>query len=169
MVVAFLQNQWFKNPERMQGIRSREPWLSAPRHKWNATWLFFGCLTGRRLQQVFGEELCDEIIWEEISPEIGRNSNSVFKADHDHIRLVLNEHKPKIVLAFGRPAENALRLIQSIDNPGWKLVVGPHPAARGNSIAGLKAMFEEFLQEKRSMLCEGKESEESQIQSDQPN
>lgn len=80
-IVAFLQNQWFRDPERMKRIREDVHWKDKPRWHWNATWLFFGCLTGRRLLEALGEDLCSEIYWEEISPEIGGFAASAFPAD----------------------------------------------------------------------------------------
>lgn len=137
-IVAFLQNQWFRDPERMKAMRQRPPWSERPRHEWNATWLFFGCLTGRRLQAAFGEELCDRILWEEVSPEIGGKSSSAFPADKQYITTILDEHRPAVVLAFGKIAGDAL---SSMLQPDWTLIRGPHPAARHPTVvAELRAM-----------------------------
>lgn len=130
-VLAFLQNQWF--PERqVDNVRRMFAAYPERRNDLIARFLFFRCLTGKRLRKAFGEEWCDRIIWENASPEIGSESSSVFKADQQHILASLTQHKPDVVLAFGKQASNgllsALRLIEGPSR--FKVICGPHPAAR---------------------------------------
>lgn len=142
-IVAFLQNQWFNNPERVRQIFLRQP---EAREFYIAAFLFMGCLTGRRLQKVFGEQLCEQIIWEEQSPQIGGKASSKFPADACHIRRVIAKHKPDIILAFGQSAKDALLEIRREGSchesiATWKLIIGPHPAARMKDLpARLEAM-----------------------------
>jgi hypothetical protein len=120
-IVAFLQNQWFHEPEKVRSIYARNP---GRREALNKRFLFAKSFTGRRLRAAFGE-LCDEIVWEETSPEIGDKSSAEFPPDAEHIQRVLDKHQPDLVLLFGR---NALKGV----SPLWTgaTVCFPHPAAR---------------------------------------
>jgi hypothetical protein len=140
-ILAILQNQWFKDPKKVKKIIEESDHPNA-REWYIKTFLFWGCLTGRRLKQVFGEELIDEIIFEEASPKIGGQSNSCFPADLDHIQNVIKKHEPTVILAFGKIASNALEIIQ----PKCRLIIGPHPAARQSSVLKeLQFMKQELL------------------------
>lgn len=137
-IVAFLQNQWFKDPEKARQVFARNPDL---RDKLIARYLFAGCLTGKRLQSVFGEELCDAIVWEEASGEVGGHSRSLFAADRQHMMDVIQKHKPTVILAFGKIASDGLRSLPQIDAG---IIYGPHPAARNGAIEGLRKMRSEL-------------------------
>lgn len=137
-IVAFLQNQWFKDPERMKTIIARTVESEKARGGkdeaevrdfYISTFLFWGCVTGRRLRDVFGEKLCEKIIWQEQSPQIGGKASAAFPADIGHIRESLTRHDPTLVLALGKLASTALRSIAA-DGVPWTLLTGPHPAAR---------------------------------------
>jgi hypothetical protein len=119
-LLAVLQNQWFHDPEKVRAILARTP---QARRRLIHYSLFAGCRTGRVLKDVFGEERCRTIVWEEASPEIGGKASSCFPADQAHLRAVLDDVKPDLVLAFGRIAGNALAELV----PGAKLILGPHP------------------------------------------
>lgn len=124
-VVAFLQNVWVHDPERLRRIFEREPEI---REEMIARLLFMGCFTGGRLTKAFGD-LCDEIVWEETTLEIAGNPKTILPAQPEHIREVLARHNPKIVLTFGRIAFEAIK-------PLWTghLISLPHPAARQGGI-----------------------------------
>jgi hypothetical protein len=137
-IVAFLQNMWFKEPERMK--QQLATTFKGDREKFIRTWLFWSCLTGKRLRSCFGEELCDQIIWEEQSPQIGGFASSKFPADIDHIVSVLDNHKPEIVVGLGREANKGIELAKAYlmgrdwHVPTWTYITGPHPAARGSLV-----------------------------------
>lgn len=147
-IVCFLQNQWFRDPERMRKIQQNEHWRDASHHRWVKTWLFFGCLTGRRLQQAFGEELCDQIIWEEISKELGGKSSSVFPPDFVHMLDVVQQHKPTHIIALGKHAAQAVcYIVEQHSNIvlDCKVILGPHPAARHATVVQeLRAIAEQL-------------------------
>lgn len=126
-IVAFLQNQWFKNPERIRAIYAKHP---AKRAYLNKSFLFMGCMSGRRLKKAFGE-LCDIIVWEEVSTEIGDRSSSVFPHDIKHMNAVIAEHRPEIILAFGQVAQRAMKDVKFTDGT---VIMLPHPAARGRGV-----------------------------------
>lgn len=132
-ILAFLQNQYFKNPEKVREIYARRP---NHRNKLIASFLFAGCLTGRRLRESLGPELCSAIIWEEASREIGGHSGSVFEPDLEHIRQSISDHAPDLILCFGKVAGNALKQLH-LAQP---IIYGPHPASRQNAMVGLIEM-----------------------------
>ncbi len=130
--VAFLQNMWVKDPARVRLMiehHGEEYRLRVMKY-----FLFAGCLTGRRLRAAFGD-LCEEIVWEQSTREIADNPKTIFPAQPEHIKAVLEHHKPDAVLTFGRIARDAV-------SPLWKgiLIACPHPAARQpDTMAKLKA------------------------------
>lgn len=54
-------------------------------------------------------------------------SSGAFPADLDHIRGLLTEVRPDVVLAFGTVARDAMLRI----GYAGELIIGPHPTARG--------------------------------------
>lgn len=142
-ILAILQNQWF-TPETVDKVRAIMTRAGTPeiRARYAAFFLFRGCYTGRMLRSVFGEALCQEIIWENASPVIGDKPSACFTADPVHLQGLLNYFAPKIVLAFGKVATDALQPLCKPD----RLIVGPHPAARvADRTVGLKRMHAELL------------------------
>jgi len=134
-VLAFLQNQWFNNPEQARATFLRHP---DQRNRLIALYLFMGCLTGRRLISAFGEDLCNDIVWEECSKEVGGKSSASFPPDFAHICEAINKHNPDVILAFGKTASDALRKVA----PNQLVIYGPHPAARFGAVEGLKKVAE---------------------------
>ena len=129
ITVAFLQNQWFKDPASVRQVFDRHP---DKRQELIARFLFGSrCLTGRRLKAAFGGAT-DSIIWEQSSPEIGWHSGSTFKADQQHIVSVIEQFRPDIVLTFGTIAKKAVfECCSPLDFRWW---AGPHPAARQRDV-----------------------------------
>lgn len=124
-VLAFLQNQWFHDPDHVREILKRTP---QARRRIIHYALFSGCRTGRVLKAGLGEEWCRKIVWEEASPEIGGEASSVFPADPAHILKAIEEVKPTVILALGKIASDAMF---SLTPNGMTLITGPHPTARG--------------------------------------
>lgn len=122
-ILAFLQNQWFRDPARVKKIYDARP---TKRRELNRAFLFAGCLTGRRLRTAFGADLCRQIVWEEISPQVGSKSHHAFPPDHEHIKRVIEEEKPDYILVFGRIAESGV----APHAVGRTYMICPHPAAR---------------------------------------
>lgn len=162
-VVAFLQNQWFKNPDAARRTYQQHAGDNLEcQARLHAMFLFMGCLTGRRIKKVFGDAV-DWIVWENVSKEIGGQSSSAFPADPAHMVRVIEHYKPKIVLAFGRIAKDALLNLGDSKHlfaapVPFTLIVGPHPAARGAEVPDqIRVMAENFrvAVEKLSVICEG--------------
>lgn len=103
-ILAFLQNQWTVDPERMVDFYAQPGHDNLDwRAEMNRRLLFAGCLSGRRLSVAFGQEACCNIIWENASKRVGGVSSSVFPPDEQHIREVIEHHKPDFVVVFGLP------------------------------------------------------------------
>lgn len=141
-IVAFLQNQWFKDPEGIKAMFAEHP---ERRERYIEAFLFMGCLTGRRLKSALGEELCAQIIWEEISPEIGGHAASKFPPDLAHIKAVIEKHSPDIIVAFGKIADKGVLkvmgdLCYEKDISKVRYFTAPHPAARQNPMPELKEL-----------------------------
>jgi len=88
--------------------------------------LFAGCATGRVLKHCLGEDLCDTIIWEEASLEIGGRAASYFPADRAHLAARIQDEDPDMVIAFGKIARDGLTGLF----PAERLLTAPHPTAR---------------------------------------
>lgn len=126
-ILAFLQNQYFHDPDKVRGIFERRPDL---RNDLIARFLFMGGRTGKRILAAFGDDLCKRIIWEEASPEIGGHASSVFKADLDHMKRAIETHRPVVIVCFGQIAGDAVKLLK----PETATLFAPHPAARGRDV-----------------------------------
>lgn len=147
-IVAILQNQWFKNPAKIkQMIAERELTYPNAREFYIKTFLFWGCLTGKRLQQNLGEDYCKEIIWEECSKEIGACASARFPADITHIQSVIDKHKPTHIIAFGQIAKDALMQIYA--KRDFILLLAPHPAARQSGVIKQLKDLKELLDKER--------------------
>lgn len=126
-ILAFLQNMWVRDPERVKALVAKKG--EGYRRRFIRYALFAGSLTGRRLLKAFGEDLCERIIWEECSREIGSYASAAFDADLEHMRAAIAENEPEVILAFGRTAREALAKIKAAAYA--PVIYGPHPAARG--------------------------------------
>jgi hypothetical protein len=149
-ILSFMQNQWFKDPAKVKAIYARNP---DKRNYFIRTFLFMGCLSGRRLQKALGEELCRQIVWEEASPEIGGASGSSFGADEEHIKAAIRKHAPEIIICFGKISGDAVRAL----DPHVPVLYAPHPAARRNpskELAALPAQIE-ALKNKTAVAVNG--------------
>lgn len=125
-IVAFLQNMWVREPSKLKAMLARND--EAYRRDMCKRLLFAGCVTGRRLRQGLGD-LCDEIIWEECTREIADNPRDILPPQRDHIRAVLTEIQPAIIVAFGRVAASAV-FEHGRDVVKAEFLTCCHPAAR---------------------------------------
>lgn len=154
IIVAILQNQWFRNAEAARRMYARIEFERRPQYV--ERFLFAGCQTGRRLRQAFGEARCGEILWEEASTQIGDVAGAVFPADLDHLRRVIVTHQPSLVLAFGTVASVGCESLAP--DFGWKLITGPHPASRAaNTRHRLGEMAAALMRVEKEMTSETKQ------------
>lgn len=147
-IVAFLQCAWFHNPAAVQAAIERQ----APerrleyRQRFLARALFAGCNTGRRLKDGLGMPLCNRIIWEEASTQLGEEASAVFPPDMEHIRSVLESFQPEVVVAFGAVARDALRQLGESDDSTGRLLIAPHPSSRQQDLKEQLAKLKEELE-----------------------
>ena len=143
VVVAFLQNLWFRNPERMKLIYDKYIAREEPgkgRQRFIRDFLFFGCLTGKRLdaafEPVFGDQWRRRIVWEESHQQWGGESSACFEYDADHMRQVMLDHKPDVVMLFGKVALGGWKAgkLETATDRRLVIIEGPHPAARGADV-----------------------------------
>lgn len=128
-IVAFLQNQWARDPVAMKRIYDRYATDLNKRADLNARFLFYQSLTGRRLKMAFGEK-CDEIIWEEATTEITAVSSAAPRPNPAHIKRVLEYHSPHAVMIFGAGHRQAvLKAIEESERV-IDVMIFAHPAAR---------------------------------------
>lgn len=134
-VLAILQNQWFRDPDHVREILERTP---QARRRIIHYALFAGCRTGRVLKAGLGEEWCRKIVWEEASPQIGGEASSVFPADPAHIRAVIYEVKPTVILALGKVAHDGVNALMPMLDivPAITIINSTHPTARGIDAVG---------------------------------
>lgn len=110
-IIIFLQNAW-------------SPYYAG--HEWpRASWLraLAKSPTGRKLRLLELGELYHNCY--NITPLVGMEPSSVLTPDDLHVRQILKEQKPDVVLACGKHAEQFLA-------PRWAgpLLAVPHPAYR---------------------------------------
>lgn len=108
-VCCFLQNAW--SPLYAGRVWPRESWLRALRDS----------RSGKRLRL-----LVSNPAWcHNTTPVVGARPSSRPPADHEHIQRILEDYQPRVVIACGGQAEDALREL-------WDstLLVVPHPAYR---------------------------------------
>jgi len=113
MIVCFLQNAW--SPLYAGGTWPRRSWLKA----------LAKSRSGQRLRVFEGAAAC-AIHYDNTTPIVGDNPNSVVAPDEAHIRGVLREVKPDCVVTFGRQAAEVVTEIAH-RLPVLQL---PHPAHR---------------------------------------
>jgi hypothetical protein len=131
-ILGLLQSQWFKDVSRAKRILERYEHDEVDgREKFIRDFLFFGCLTGRRLRTTFGEELCKEITWEEASRTIDDRPAASTTYNLEHVRCVLAKHKPGLVITFGKQATEVMKVII---NPNAMILNCVHPAGRGSGV-----------------------------------
>lgn len=142
-IVAFLQNQWFNDPEGVRTMLNRqrdcvgytqEQMRARVRRRLIHYALFAGCLTGRRLKKAFGD-MTNDIVWEEGSSEIGGKASAFFPPDVSHISAVIEEEKPDIILCFGASNRPVIEKLCPWPNSPIRVIYMPHPAARHATVS----------------------------------
>ena len=137
-ILAFQQNPWAKDADRAMRQVARYG------HAWTRKFIAMYMPkrhSGRRLRATFGD-LFDLIVWDNVSPIIAGKASANPGPDLDHVRRMLKEEEPDVVLAFGRSATGALRGLWT-----GTLICGPHPAARqSDTTSRLQSMAKELRQ-----------------------
>lgn len=141
-ILAFMQNQWFKNPAAVRAMFERHPYK---RNEIIKRLLFAGCVSGQRLRAAFGMNLCNAIIWEEASPQLAGQSSGAFEADLDHIVASIRQHDLDAIICFGKIASDAIRQIEI--TPRIHVFHSPHPASRGCTVEMMRNIASRIISE----------------------
>lgn len=124
-VVAFLQNAWFPPDTRLEIICK---YISDDRFRRRVLAKGY---SGKRIIKIFGEKLFNTIIWNNVSLEVGAKSDHCGKPDLEHVESVVKIHRPQLILAFGKVAENTLRFLYKQDRIKNVVILSTkHPNAR---------------------------------------
>jgi hypothetical protein len=128
--LIILQNAWLR-PSSLAYCQKMEPKQPGyTRRLWE--YALWQSRTGRRLEVLTGDRnrvwSDDEPCWyyvDESTPVIGTTPSSRPPADPSHVRRLLDEHRPQVVVACGTQARDVVRPLW----PGHLLAV-PHPTHR---------------------------------------
>lgn len=122
--LAFLQNMWVRNPERIKNAIARDG--EGFRRYFMRYALFAGCKTGRMIKKAFDHELIEQIEFEETTREISGNPKEIFPADLKHIEESIARHNPHVIIAFGAIAHKAVEPLAK----SRPYIYAHHPASR---------------------------------------
>lgn len=132
-VVAFLQNCWFRPGTNPELIRQ---YLTDQKVR---RFILARSMTGRRLSTAFGEHYYRRIWWDNASEHVANTSPGKAAADLGHMFRVIEQVKPRAMLAFGTVANEGLQGVYStlyfqqlsfeMKYIPWHYF--PHPNARG--------------------------------------
>lgn len=131
MIVAFLQNPWFKKTTRQTTIDAYRNNVDIHRR------LLELSATGKALRRAFGD-LYDEIIWDNANPRHGHTRDAMLPPDSIHMARTVALHDADVVLLFGRQARDGWETVLSfkdLDSIGIERTIlhAPHPMARGSA------------------------------------
>jgi hypothetical protein len=113
-VVGFLQNPW--SPHYAGGTWPRESWLKA---LWRSR-------SGQRLRIMDSEEV--EFYYDNATPIVCANPKDVIPPDINHIRKVLKEQNPDVIVTFGVHAASGVSQVKEEFNK--PIMCLPHPTYR---------------------------------------
>lgn len=83
---------------------------------------------------------------------MGGYASSCYPPDREHMVGVINRVKPRVILSFGKVAQEGLQSIMTVLSPELTIIYGPHPAARhADVLADLRVMRAQLEEEVR--LC----------------
>jgi hypothetical protein len=121
--VVFLQNAWSAYYAGRTWQRDR--WLAALDES----------RSGQRLRVLTTECPKVEIWFDNTTPIVGEKPSSVVTADLAHMRAVVEEQKPDVIVACGLKAHSAISFLAATAIPSLKLqdiptLMIPHPACR---------------------------------------
>jgi hypothetical protein len=119
VIFVLLQNAWAHNADGAARMKAnRRLWL----------WALAGCKSGDVLRLMLGDDCFerDDVHFDNTTPEVGIGSGSKLKPDLAYIKQQLETVKPRVVVACGRQAQDA------IHRDLWRgsLLSLPHPAFR---------------------------------------
>lgn len=119
-VLGLLQNTWAHDSSQVEELMSR-----FGRHA-IVTRLLMESLTGKCIKRYL-PDWYQRIIYENSSPRILSRNAACSTVDLPHVRRVVADVEPNVIVAFGDVAGNALRRLRWQKGPG---IITRHPMAR---------------------------------------
>lgn len=101
MIFVLLQNAWAYNADGAARMKvDRRLWL----------WALANCKSGDTLRLMLGDECFerDDVHFDNTTPDVGIGSGSKLKPDREYIKQQLATIKPKVVVACGKQAHDAI-------------------------------------------------------------
>lgn len=136
-VLGLLQNTWAYDSNRVEKLMARFG------RKALVTRLLMGSLSGKRIKQCL-PDWYQHIIYENSSPRVMSHSGACPTVDLPHVRCVVANVKPNVIVAFGDVAGNALHRLRWHDGCG---IVTRHPVAREADVTERLREVNELLNE----------------------
>jgi hypothetical protein len=141
-ILCILQNTWAHDPARVNALLQRP---GIKRHCVVERLLFAGCLTGKRIGQVFSDMFPrHHFIFENASTVVTGDSGGRPPYNVEHVRSAILLHRPDVILAFGTSSKEAIKDLRAAKRVNVKLDLPPvveclHPAVQ--KPGWLKAML----------------------------
>lgn len=132
-ILGMLQNMWVRDPAAAQRIIDHHG--PRARRRMIAAWMP-KTPSGRALRRAFGPTF-EQIVFDNVASEVASRSDAAPPVDHLHIRRLLDQFEPDVVLAFGRRAVEALR-----KHKVRRLIVSRHPSPRAAGCVTLPSLEE---------------------------
>ncbi len=131
VILGLLQNMWVKDPAAARRLIERHG--SRGRRAMIRTFMP-RTASGRALRQAFGD-LFDRVTWENAASVVAGRSDAAPPADHLHLRRLVEDLEPAVVVAFGRLAVDAARAAKLTP-----LIEARHPSPRSCGKTGLPSL-----------------------------
>lgn len=131
-IAAFLQNPWFKPGTRGDDIDLYTHWQPFHRR------VLAMSMSGRRLMNALGPDLYRLIWWDNANPRPAFNSAGSHPPDMDHIRRVVKNLKPDLIICVGKTAYNAIA--GQTEFIRHDVIEIHHPNARGKTMEDLRKL-----------------------------
>lgn len=140
-IVAFLQNPWFP-----AGTAERHILHYRDDQDFHQR-LLLDTMTGKRLEKSWGEEWFEAIHWDNANWRTAWMPDGRQKYDIQWMESVLEARKPRLILCYGREAEQGMDALERERQAHWARVMAcHHPNARGKMQADLNKFADEAKQ-----------------------
>lgn len=130
-IVAFLQNPWFEEGTLQRLIDAYRADIKLRRK------VLAESMTGKRLLSAFGEDWYNSILWDNANPTESCVASGFSLPDFSHIRKVIEQNKPKLILTFGAHARGGICAVQLADMTEIPHLICHHPNARHKTMQDL--------------------------------
>lgn len=124
-IVAFLQNPWFPPGTDERHLTNYQIDVDFRRRVLSMS------MTGKRLVEAFGQEWYHKIWWDNANPVAAEKASGALIPNETHIKMVVEQQKPELILTFGILARDGLHRALWLTDMTWiPLLHCHHPNAR---------------------------------------